>query len=163
MNVTWVNLMDDFFGVRISDEKANRWVYLLQQNDALGEDLTEEDLVETLKWVRKQREGDQYRKQPTLETLIGWVKWWRKEQAAWRRGNEPITGIGRIKAAMLRARDTAERWEILCESKADFAIMQELDRWAEQRWPAYVGERDEIKRNIAASLREAISNIGLIA
>jgi hypothetical protein len=161
MNIQWFELMEDYFGVLLSQRKAERWIYLLQQNDALGGNLTEQDLIDTLTWVRKQREGDKNRKIPTLEMLIGWVKWYRKEQAAARRGyNNDGSLVGQIKNEMLRAPDHVKRWDILCESALTYLETVEVDEWATRRWRDWERERDKIKVAIGEAIKKSAGVIG---
>jgi hypothetical protein len=147
MQITWANILEDLYGVRLDKEKVSRWIVLIQEPDAVG-DISEAELCEVLRWVRKKREGDQRRQRPTLETLIGWVKWYRKEQAAARRGWRHDTDegiIGLCKSAMLKAKTNFDRWNIMCDPNiyADahrsttVDECRELETWAQSRWPEF--------------------------
>lgn len=155
----WYDLLREFFGVNLTQDRVAMWVKLLHEPDALGRDLAEDDLCAVLRWVRKQREGEHGRKPPTLETLIGWVKWFRKEQAAARRGYMPGShdSTGRIAAArqaMLRAKSHGERWNLLCEMSKSQHECQVLDAWAAQKWGyEYTLERDDLIKWMASQIR----------
>jgi hypothetical protein len=161
MEITWRDLMEDYFGVRLSADKATRWLRLMAEPDAIGSGVSPDELKRVVVWVRKKREGDEYRKTPTLETLIGWVKWYRKETAAARRGYRQDSAEGlvdAVKQAMLKAPDHDARLTLLYDglprepTDEERRLMRDLNfpaprrtlpapvrahlrTWLRQRWP----------------------------
>ena len=163
---TWTELMEDFFGVRLSDDKAARWVKLIRDPDAIGTSANEAELCEVLRFVRKQREGESERRAPTLETLIGWVKWYRKNTRARRGGysdndQSHEAKMSRCKASMLRSADHSARWEILCDGHGvgDVLGCQELMAWAATRWPDWNVAIVGLRQSHARDMRNALARI----
>lgn len=164
----WFDLLREFFGVTLSEDRAIRWLKLLKEPDAIG-DVGEKELEQVLRWVRKQREGEENRKTPNLEMLIGWIKWYRKEQAGQRRGYRSNTDqgiMGAVKSAMLNAKSHFLRWDIMCdpvglgvrvERRTTIEECEVLDRWAGTQWPDWEDAKVKIRQNLARLTREWIA------
>jgi len=156
-DMRWFDLIREYFGVNLTADRAQIWVKLMKEPDALT-DVTETELCDVLRWVRKKREGDENRKTPNLEMLIGWVKWYRKTKAAERRGivDGPDGNIGRIKSMMLKAESLDEKWDIMC-NEGTVPEGDILYKWALRRWPEF-GKPRNIKPINYKSIMKNVSN-----
>ena len=141
---TWYQVLEDFYGTKLTDEKATRWINWMKDEKM---NITGEELKRVLLWVHRRLPGDE-KKYPTVSHLISWVRWYRKEAAAAgrRRPGMPDPTIARIRQHMLEAKDHRQRWNIMCSPDRyideDMRVptpqeLQQLERWAKVQWPDF--------------------------
>jgi len=159
----WAAYLEDYFGVRLYGNKAERWLHWLGQPDSLGEVPDDYEILSALKFVREQGRGAGDRM--TVDKLAMWIRWYRKTESAKRRGYDADTPEGRmaeIKYRMRQAETWAERWNILCGGNSSPVIgegsretrslgeCQELEAWAHTQWPEWDAEIEQVRSDMLA-------------
>jgi len=151
MQITWYDVMTEVFGLKLTEERASKWLSLLSEPDAIP-DVSEDELCNVLRWARQKREHDKIKKLPTIEMLIMWVRWYRKEQRIERYGASHTSCplVTQIQSEMRDAHDHAARWDLMCDGAKTVNQCHELDAWARQEWSDWEQSVSEIKRNMSA-------------
>jgi len=118
---------------------------------------TAQEIMETVDWQKS--EGQSWKKPDSADSIIIAVRCYRKrgsykEPPSSRKDLDPDR-VNANARAMKAARTNLDRWKILCEGSPTLPECQRLDEWAENTFPDWERDRQEIKRRVARDLRLA--------
>ena len=83
----WFDLMHEYFGVYMTEGRANMWLTELRQSTqsgGTGPGTTDDELCRAIRFYRSKTKNaadadNKRKKEATLDDLIMWVRWMRKE------------------------------------------------------------------------------------
>ncbi len=127
----WADLLEDFFGLSLTDEQAKRWGLLLKQEQA---GITDDEMNRVIMWARKfWKRWDRYR--PTFVEISAMISAYRGgagrglstnsrsesvefyarvQDGAGSGMERRFTTMSELKSKLLACRDADEAWDIIC-------------------------------------------------